>query len=487
MKLSHVAELLKKNNLLTEVYGDADFNHISCDSRDVVAETLFFAKGVNFKKEFLDSAVQKGACCYITDKDYNVDLPYIKTSNIRLAMPLIARSFYDNPAGKYPLVGITGTKGKTSVAYMLKSILEEAYGDTQVGIISTNEALSGGRKIEKSATTPEALPLYNILNEFAHDKVKAAVMEVSSQGLQYNRVEYIDFDMGIFLNLSPDHVSPTEHKDFDEYKSAKKRMLTLCRRGIVNIDDKYSSEIIEAATCSELYTVSIEKPADFKAKDVLLTAKDSSFRVEGKYTNNAVFRLNMPGEFNIHNALAAIASACLLGIDISTIQRGLERTRISGRMEIFEKDGKTVIVDYAHNSLSLNALFDYVSTFYPMSKTICLFGCQGNKALGRRKELPEVAGKKASYLVLTSDDPANEDPEAILDEIENNLPKTEIDYARIVDREKAVKFAIEKANKGDVVILAGKGHEHTQQVGSQLIHYKGDIDCAKEALGLLDS
>ncbi|MDF2685544.1 MAG: UDP-N-acetylmuramoyl-L-alanyl-D-glutamate--2,6-diaminopimelate ligase [Clostridia bacterium] len=486
MHLKQIAELFINNKLTTDIPYIPEiideFKHISCDSRDILPNTLFFAKGVNFKREYLLEAIPRGVTAYISEIDLKVSIPFIKVNNVRLAMPLTAKYFYNNPSSKYKLTGITGTKGKTTCAYMLKSILTLACGEEKVGIISTNEALSGMQKIKKTGTTPEALELYGILNTFVKDGIETAVMEVSSQGLQYNRIEYIDYFIGIFLNLSPDHISPTEHKNFDEYKHAKMRMLTLCKNGIVNVDDEHSSDIIKAATCQNLYTVGINKDADFIAKNIILSKNGVSFEVFGKYINGEIFELTMPGEFNIYNALSAIVAAWLLKVDIQTIKEGLAGTTIKGRMEILEQEGKIIIVDYAHNSLSFNAVFDYVKTFYPDSDIICVFGCQGNKALGRRKELPEIAGKRASFIVLTSDDPANEDPEVIMDEIEITLKKTDIKYIKITDRERAVKYAVSMAKTGDVVILAGKGHETSQQVKGQSEFYKGDMLCAKEAL-----
>ena len=479
MKLSELKKLFIKNHLYMEDEGDAEFTHISCDSRNVRPGTLFFAKGAMFKPEYLFSALEKGAAGYICDKDYGAAAPHIMVSNIRLAMPLAAKHFYGDPTAKFPLVGVTGTKGKTTCAYMLKNIFTLAYGAEKTAIISTNEALSGTKKIEKSFTTPEALELYQIFDTFARDGVSAAVMEVSSQGLQYNRVEYADFDIGIFLNLSPDHVSPTEHKDFAEYKAAKKRLFGMCRYGIINIDDEHAPEMMEGSRCEKIYTVAIDRDADFRATDVLLSKKGVSFRLGGEE-----FTLNIPGEFNVYNALCAIAAAKLLGVSSADIRKGLAQTHVQGRMEILEKDGKTVIVDYAHNALSFNAVFDYVEAFYPESRKICVFGCQGNKALGRRVDLPEIAAKKADFLVLTSDDPAGEEPEKILEEMEKNLPAADVEYTKIVDREQAVKYAVSQAKAGDVIFLAGKGHEHTQQVKGKAVYYKGDMDCAKEALEL---
>lgn len=477
MKLSETVEILKKENLAVSFSGDCDFEKISCDSRKAGKNTLFFVKGANFREEYFTAAVKDGICGYIAEKEYSKTLPHVIVSDVRLAMPLLAKAFYGNPAKRFLLTGVTGTKGKTTVAYMLKNIFDEYFGKDKVGMISTNGATCGGKPVEKTGTTPEALPLYEIFNAFSRQGVEAAVMEVSSQALQYNRVEYVPFFNGIYLNLSPDHMSPTEHHSFEEYKAAKLRMLTLCKNGIVNTDDKYAKEVIAAATCEKIYTFGIEKPADFRATDIVLTKRGATFRVGAEE-----YSIKMAGRFNIYNALAAIVSATLSGVDADAIKRGLAKTEIDGRMEIIERDGKTVIVDYAHNALSFSAVFDYVDKFYPESKKICLFGCQGNKAYDRRTELPEIAGKKADFVILTSDDPAREDPEEILSEVENNLKKTNVDYTKITDREKAVRFAVEKAGKGDVVFLAGKGHEHTQIVGDSTVYYKGDMDTAKEAL-----
>ncbi len=489
MKLRIFVEELRLNKLLlsdsiSPDVLDLDIETVSCDSRKIAGRALFFTKGVSFKKEYLLSAIEQGAAAYVSEVDFGVNIPLIQVSDLRKAMPVCADVFYSAPYSAYPLIGITGTKGKTSTAYMLRNIFNEAFSENKNGIISTNEALCGTRKLEKTGTTPEALELFGILNEFARDGVKAAVMEVSSQALQYDRVDRVGFDVGIFLNLSNDHISPTEHHSFEEYKAAKLRMMTLCRRGIVNIDDPYADEVIAEATCEKLFTVSANpgKEADFTAKDVILSRFGSSFRVKSKLLGDTVFELRLPGAFNVNNALTAIAAATLIGIDEETIAKGLEKTVIRGRMEIFEKNGITVLVDYAHNKVSFEALFDYVDTFYPESRKICLFGCTGNKALDRRRELPDVAGKHADFIVLTSDDPANEEPRAIMDEVELELKKNPVPYVMIEDRETAVGYAVRNAKKGDVIILAGKGHETTQQVRGHAEFYRGDMPTAMAIL-----
>lgn len=484
MKLEKILDALYSEDLISgidEKAREIEVLSVGCDSRSVTKGQLFFIKGANFKEEYLNSAIEKGCVAVIGEEDKNISVPYIKVSDIRKTMPICAKVFYANPSEAYSLVGITGTKGKTTCTYMLKNVFEEEFGD-KVGIISTVEALSKGRKISKSGTTPEALELYSILNEFKKDKVSAACMEVSSQGLAYNRVDGIKFKVGAFLNLGEDHISPTEHHSFEEYKEAKKRLLSLCENGIVNIDDAYGEEFKKASKCKRVVTVGIEKDCDVRATDIKESKEGISFKVKGELFDGKDFKIIIPGRFNVYNALVSIVSAYFCGCSYESIRTGLERTVVDGRMEIIEKKGVTVIVDYAHNGLSFEAVFGHVEKFYPDSKVICLFGCQGNKALDRRIQLPEVVGKHADFAVITSDDPENEEPSAILEEVGHEMEKTSVPFVKIEDREKAVTFAIDRAEKGDVVFLSGKGPETTQKVRGKIVPYKGDMQSALEAL-----
>jgi len=328
--------------------------------------------------------------------------------------------------------------------------------------------------MKKSGTTPEALELYGILDRFAKDGVKASVIEVSSQGLQYNRIEYLDFFAGVYLNLSPDHVSPTEHHSFEEYKAAKKRMLTLCKNGFINIDDEYAEEIKEASSCKTLYTFGLNETADFYAKNIKATPYGTEFSLYGKYYNGERISLSIPGDFNIYNALAAISVATVYGIDIKVIAAALAETRIKGRMEIYRMEGRTVVIDYAHNKLSFEGIFRYAKKFFGDKRIICLFGCPGNKALDRRYELPAVAGANSDHIILTSDDPAFEEPEAIITELEKGILPFGVPYDKVIDREEALALAATISRPGDLIILAGKGHETTQAVKGKAVPYSGD-------------
>ena len=484
MNLSEIRMLLTQANLLTkDAAGEGHLvpSAIGCDSKTATAGTLFFCKGVRFKAQYLADAVERGACAYISEVEYDVNLPHLLVSDVRKAMPLIAREFYGRPDRQYPLVGITGTKGKTSCAYQLGAIFQEAYHG-QYGIISTNEALSCGQARKKSGTTPEALDLYGLLNGFATDRCKAAVMEVSSQGLQYDRVTGVEFAVGIYLNLSPDHISPTEHKDFEEYKTAKKKMLTLCDTGIVNLDDEHAREMMAAATCPRLLTVSLsDSSADYYADQIELTEEGLEFTVNGTDLKSERMTLMMAGEFNISNALCAIAAARTLGIGVEEIRRGLSKASVKGRMEQFTLNGVFVLVDYAHNGLSFEKVFDYADRFHPDAKKVVVYGCPGNKALDRRTEMSDVAGQRADFVVLTDDDPAEEDPDAIMDEAEVMLQRHGVDYVRIHHRPTAIAHGLSQCNPGDLLLLLGKGHETTQTVCGQSVPYGGDRLCAQEA------
>ncbi len=485
MNLSEIRLLLTQAGLLKkDGMGNVDCSPraIGCNSKQVAPETLFFCKGVRFKAQYLADAAAAGACAYISEEAYPVNLPYLLVSDVRKAMPLIARRFYDAPDQKYPLVGITGTKGKTSCAYQLGAIFHEAFSG-RYGIISTNEALSCGQPRPKSGTTPEALELYGLLHGFAEDGVEGAVMEVSSQGLQYDRVAGIEFAVGIYLNLSPDHISPTEHKDFEEYKSAKKKLLTLCETGIVNLDDPYAGEILAAATCKKLKTVSLSDPtADYYAIHPVLTEEGLTFTVNGTDLQGERITLKRAGEFNISNALCAIAAARDLGIGVEPIRRGLAKATVKGRMEQFDADGVKVIVDYAHNGLSFEKVFDYADRFYPEAKKVVVYGCPGNKALDRRTEMSDVAGRRANLIVLTDDDPADEEPDAIMDAAEKMLLYHGAEFIRIHDRPKAIAYALTQCRKGDLLLLLGKGHETAQTVRGKSVPYGGDRACVEHAV-----
>ena len=484
MNVEKIAEILSDNKLLLKTVPETVNNfsrieNLSCDSRSVSEGTLFFVKGVGFRPEYLDAAVGKGAVAYVAEKDCGAEIPLLLVSDVRKAMSCAARAFYGDMTESYPLVGITGTKGKTSTLYMLEGILKEKY--PRVGVISTNEARCGEKTWKKTGTTPEALELFSILDGFRRENAGAAVMEVSSQALKYDRVSGLTFSTGAFLNLAPDHISPTEHSSFEDYRDSKKKLFQLCGNAVVNKDDKYAREFIDAAIGTRLITFSISESADITAYDIHADRYGTTFSVRGRVSMEDV-RINMPGMFNVSNALCAIACAYSLGIPEDLMKEGLGKASAAGRLEILEKNGITVLVDYAHNGSSFESVFDYADSFYPGARKIILFGCIGDRALDRRTELPEVAGKRADFIVMSTDDPGTEDPESIFKEVEKELMKYPAPYVFIKDRKEAVGCAIDLAKPGDLVILAGKGSETTQMVNGRPEPYIGDMQAAREKL-----
>ena len=490
MNFSEVRDLLSAEGLLRDATPDADLSirAVGCNSAAVTPGMLFFCKGARFKEEYLRDALRKGAAAYVSETDYGLPVPRILVSDVRRAMPLIAHRFYNAPETKYPLVGITGTKGKTSCAYLLAGIFKEEY-DGKYGLISTNEALSCGKKLPKTGTTPEALDLYALLNDFACSGARAVVTEVSSQGLQYDRVAYLEFAVGIYLNLSPDHISPTEHKDFNEYKQAKKKLMSLCRQAVVNLDDPYGGEMRQAAGNTPCVTVSLtDRNADYSARDLSLSEEGLTFTVvspRDREMHGRRVTLRMVGEFNVSNALCALAAARLLGIGVPSVLKGLAETAVKGRMERYVFGGVDVLVDYAHNGVSFEKVFDYADRFHPQGRKIVVYGCPGNKAYDRRDEMSDVAGQRADFIVLTDDDPAYEDPDAIMDQAEKMLKYHDADYCRIHDRRQAVAYAAGICRPGDLLLLLAKGHETTQIVNGEYVEYGGDRKAAEDAFAAL--
>lgn len=484
MTLKKIAEILAERKILLKTDENTEgflsrIENLSCDSRVIPKNTLFFAKGVNFKREYLVSAIEKGAIAYVAEKDLEVDIPLVLVSDVRKAMSFVARGFYGDMTDFYPLVGLTGTKGKTSTLYMLRSIFNEKFG--KVGIISTNEARCGEKTWQKTGTTPEALELFSILNGFREEKAEAAIMEVSSQALKYDRVNGLTFSVGAFLNLAPDHISPTEHSSFEDYKESKKMIFPLCRKCAVNLDDPYAEEFLAAAPSENTVTFGTSSAADIYAYNISEDKFGATFSVKGMIEIENL-RLNMPGRFNILNALCAITCAHAVGVGTNEIKSGIEKAVAAGRLEVVERNGITVLVDYAHNKSSFEAVFDYVDKFYPDAKKIMLFGCIGNRALDRRIDLPKVACPNSDFIVMTTDDPGTEEPEDIFKEVEPELKKFSTPYVFIKDRAEAVGFAIDKAEKGDIVILAGKGGETTQMVKGKAEPYIGDMKAAEAKL-----
>lgn len=482
MLLSEIKELLLKEELLSDIsdFGEIEIKGVEYDSRKVKPDTLFLCKGEGFKEQYLYNAAENGACAYVSEVKYkDCTIPYVIVKDIRRAMALIALKWYNNPCSRLDVIGITGTKGKTTTAYMIKSIMEHA--GKKWGVIGTIEYDTGSRIIKPDNTTPESADLQKYLNEMTENGLSGASLEVSSQGLQYHRVDGCRFKNAIFLNIGEDHISPKEHKDFNEYLEAKCKIFGYSGIGIINGDDPNYEYIVDKAKSGRVILFGFSDHCDFKAYDIKKEDGCLKFTVRAPhFVHN--FEIGMFGVFNIYNALAAIVSTALMGADAEDIYEGLKNVKVKGRAEVIEDGALTVIVDYAHNKTSFEALLGAAKKEYPGRRVVAVFGCPGGKAYLRRRGMGEVSASLADYTYLTADDPGFEDTDKIMDEIGSYIGNGGGRYEKIADREEAIKKSVLSASNGDVIIIAGKGHETTQKINGQSKPFEGDYPLAVKYL-----
>ena len=400
----------------------------------------------------------------------NYGMAVIGVHDTRLALARISAAFYDYPAKKLKMIGITGTKGKTTTSFLIAGILKEAgYKTGMIGTIWVDN----GKDIKKAGhTTPESSDLQKELAQMVKNGCVCCVMEVSSQGIKMQRVAGIFFDIGIFLNIEPDHIGPGEHASFAEYLYCKSRLLRQCASGIVNLDDRNTEKILFGHTCkTETFSVQKEnhmevlgQKADIVAEKITFSMKEGRLYSHFFTDGNEEFLLQMPGIFNVSNALAAILVVRHFKIAQNVIKDALQRQTVPGRCENAKiSDEFVFLIDYAHNEMSLRNLLQTLREFKP-GRLIVIFGCGGNRSKLRRGRMGETAGMLADFTILTSDNPRWEDPELILDDIENGMKGTEGAYIRIADRRLAVAYAFDHAREGDIIVLAGKGHEDYQEI-----------------------
>ena len=470
------------------VCGDTnvEVNDIKNDSRKVSDKDLFFciSGAVSDGHKYAEDVINKGASVLIVEKKLEINVPenitVIKVENSRYAMGYISSKFYKEPSKKLTVIGITGTKGKTTTTYMIREMLEAA--GTKTGLIGTIEILDGKERIPAKNTTPESIVLHKTLKDMLDNGVKAVVMEVSSQGLMLDRVAGVDFDYGIFTNLSKDHIGPNEHKTFEEYMMWKAKLFTMCKTGIFNCDDNFFGKMTESATCKTV-TYGMNNAADYKADDVRLYNQDGVLGIEYNLNGkqNADIIVDLPGEFSVHNSLAAIAIADLLGVPMEDIKRILKEIKVRGRVEMIPiSDDFTIMIDYAHNAMALESLLVALKAYNP-GRLVTLFGCGGNRSKDRRYEMGEVSGKLSDFTVITSDNPRDEEPLDIINDIKTGIGKTDGKYIEIPDRKEAIKYAILNGKKGDVIVLAGKGHEDYQEIKG-VKHHMDERDLIREIL-----
>ena len=390
-------------------------------------------------------------------------LTVIKVKDTRYALAMTSAAYFGYPAEKLKVIGITGTKGKTTTTYMVKSILEEV--GIRVGLIGTIEAIIGDKSIPANNTTPESYTIQKYFAEMVEAGCECVVMEVSSQGLKLDRTAGIPFEIGIFTNLGEDHIGPNEHKDFDEYKYCKSLLFKQSKIGIGNVDDKWFKDIFKDATC-EVETFGFSDKADIRATDVKHISRPGYLGVQYHVAGLMDFdvEIDIPGDFSVYNSLTAIAVCRHFGVPVEDIKKALKVARVKGRIEMIKvSDDFTLMIDYAHNAMALESLLDTLRDYHP-ERIVTVFGCGGNRSKTRRYEMGEVSGKLSDFTIITSDNPRFEEPQAIIDDIVVGMKKTDGKYITICDRKEAIKYAIEHGRPGDVIILAGKGHETYQEI-----------------------
>lgn len=450
---------------------DVEINSIAYDSRKVKNGSLFVCIE-GFKTDghkYIQAAIENGARSVLVQKDVSVpeNVAVIRYRNTRYALAYISEAFFNHPSKKFKLLGITGTKGKTTTTFMIKSVLENY--QKKVGLIGTIMNCIGDTIFPAERTTPESYDLQALFSDMAEKGADSVVMEVSSQGLELHRVSCSDFDIGVFTNLSKDHIGPNEHASMEDYFNAKLKLFKMCKKGLVNIDSEYSPQVIKHSSC-EMYTYGIDKDADIKAVDIIKHPGSVEFKVITPWFNGDI-KVNIPGKFSVYNALATIGSCGLLGIPFDAISSGLQNVSVPGRAEVtYTSKDFTVIIDYAHSPDSMENILSTVKGFCK-GRLVCLFGCGGDRDKTKRPIMGQISGNISDFTIITTDNPRTEDPLTIVEEIEEGIKKTGAEYITIIDRREAIKYAILNAKPEDVIVLAGKGHETYQIFKDKTIHF----------------
>ena len=446
---------------------EGEISELVYDTRKVTKDAMFVCiVGTAFDShEKAAEVAAAGAKVIIVSKEVEVaeDVTVIKVADTRYALALISAAYFDYPANTLKVIGITGTKGKTTTTFMIKSILENA--GYKVGLIGTIETIIGDKHIPANNTTPESYIVQEYFAEMLKAGCQICVMEVSSQGLMMHRTAGIPFELGIFTNLAPDHIGPNEHASFEEYAQCKGMLFRQCKVGIANVDDENYEMVMKDHTCS-METIGFSENADLRASNVALVGRPGYLGVTYDLTGllNFPVEIDIPGKFSVYNSLVAIAVCRHFDIAKENILEALKGAKAKGRIEqVKVSDDFMLLIDYAHNAMSLESLLSTLKEYHP-ERLVCLFGCGGNRSKLRRYEMGEVSGKMADLTIVTSDNPRFEDPQEIIDDIKIGLAKTTGTYVEIIDRKEAIKYAIENGKPGDVIVLAGKGHEDYQEI-----------------------
>lgn len=454
---------------------DKDVADIAYDSRKTVKGGMFVAiQGTLVDgHNFIESAVEAGAEVIVVEKETDVenkDITVLLVENGRKALSLMSAAYFDYPAKKMITVGITGTKGKSTTEHMVRDIIEKS-GKT-CGIIGTVGAFMNGRSVPTEHTTPESYELQKLFAMMVEEGCEYMVMEVSSQGIKMDRVAGIEFDYGVFTNISPDHIGPGEHENFEEYLSCKAELFRRCKTGIINRDDEHYDDMVKHASC-RIVTFGTSEEADMRACDIRHVSKGGElsmeFQAEGALEGEIV--VGLPGRFNIYNALCAACTGVALGMPREVIFHALEHVKVQGRVEVMPvSEDFSVLIDFAHNGVSSESVLSTLREYNP-HRIVSIFGCGGNRSKVRRYEMGEVIGRMSELAIITSDNPRRENVMDIIEDIKVGMAKSDGTYVVIPDREEAVAYALEHAEKGDMIILLGKGHEEYQEINGIKYHY----------------
>lgn len=448
---------------------DVEVGAVVYNSREITPGSLFICiEGAVYDGHgFASQAVESGAVAVVTSKPVTglegKNVSVIRVADTRYAMAYISAAWFGHPAEKLKVIGITGTKGKTTTTYLVKSILEHA--GLKVGLVGTIEAIIGETHIHANNTTPESYRLQEDFARMVDAGLDAVVMEVSSQALKLHRTQGFVFDYGIFTNLEPDHIGPNEHADFEEYLECKGRLFRQCRVGIVNGDDIHTANVVEGHSC-ELETFGTGEACMLRARNLELVQGPGELGVGFQVAGLMDFdvRMPFPGRFSVYNALCAIAICRHFQVEIPAIREALESVKVKGRIERVDvSDRFTVLIDYAHNAMALESLLTTLREYRP-GRLVCMFGCGGTRSRQRRYEMGEVSGRLADFTVITSDNPRFEEPKAIMEDIKIGIGKTDGKYVEICDRREAIAYCLSNAKEGDLIVLAGKGHEDYQEI-----------------------
>ncbi len=495
IKLYDYIKALKNDGLLishtvSDINLSKEIECLTYDTRELSNNAIFVCKGAHFKVQYLDQALNNGALCYVSEKLFSPDNSII-VSDIRKAMPVLAMIFFDNAPAKLVSIGITGTKGKSTVTYYLRSILDLYMKDNNkqpCGVISSIDTFDGIENFESHITTPEAIEFYRHFDNAYNCGITYMISEISSQALKYDRVYGVDFDVGVFTNIGTDHISPVEHSDFEDYFSSKLKLFENCKTACINSDSDHFDRIIDHAKGKcKIITYGSQPTDTIYCKSIEKTDNGFGFDVKTPEFEKKMY-ITMPGIFNVSNALAAIAVSYALGISEKYVYSGLIDAKVSGRMQVYKSadNNIAVIVDYAHNKMSFNALYNTVKIEFPDYSVVSVFGCPGCKAHLRRKDLAEEADINSDYIVITEEDSGEEPFLSIAEDIASNIKNCP--YSKIEDRGQALRYAVfdYKADK-KVILLTGKGEETRLKRGLVYEDCPSDSQLARQLLNEYDS